>query len=509
MKTNIHDLLDAHNQEVAFRTDRLQAPFGAPQLSSAPVQFELSKRTRAVAHGGLATLNQLVHHIGLPDAINAVPVLKLHLPYHESDHLLNIVYNFLCGGRALEHIKYRRQDPTHLDMLGTHSISDSTTVGDYCRRYSIPDIDQLQDQINKVRLKIWAKQPKSFFAEAVVDLDGVIAPTRGECKQGMDISYNGEWGYHPLVVSLANTKEILFVHNRSGNRPSHEGAYVYIDECIALLREAGFEKIRFRGDTDFSQTEHLDRWDDEGVLFVFGIDAMKNLITLAESLETIDWKCLERPPKYEVKTVPLGKRENVKEKIVEARGYLNYVLEDEHVAEIRNYRPTKCKKGYRLVILRKTITVKEGQKLLLPEIRYFFYLTNDYEQSASAIVFESNKRCNQENILSQLKSGMNVLSMPLNTLTANWVYLIAGCLAWSLKCWTALYLVPDGRKREEMERRDRLLKMEFSSFLQAMIMVPAQILHSGRRVIVRLLNVNAWTATFFRLVDQFRRVRLE
>ena len=104
---------------------------------------------------------------------------------------------------------------------------------------------------------------------------------------------------------------------------------------------------------------------------------------------------------------------------------------------------------------------------------------------------------------------MNVLSMPLNTLTANWVYLIAGCLAWSLKCWTALYLVPDGRKPEEMERRDRLLKMEFSSFLQAMIMVPAQILHRGRRVIVRLLNVNAWTATFFRLVNQIRRVRLE
>jgi hypothetical protein len=236
---------------------------------------------------------------------------------------------------------------------------------------------------------------------------------------------------------------------------------------------------------------------------------MQNLKDLAESLENKDWECLVRPPKYEVKTVPLGKRENVKKKIVEKRGFRNLILEHEDVADIECYRPTRCKKGYRLIILRKTITVKKGQKYLIPETRYFFYLTNDYEQSASAIVFESNERCNQENLLSQLKSGMNALSMPLNTLTANWVYLVAGCLAWSLKCWTALFLVQDGRQREEMKRRDRLLKMEFSSFLQAMIMIPAQILHSGRQVVVRLLNVNDWTATFFRLVDQFRRVRLE
>jgi hypothetical protein len=505
---NIHDFLDVHKQAVGFRTDRTQAPFGAPQLSAAPVQFELAKKTQAVAHGGLALLHQIVQQSKLPEAINAIPVLKLKLPYYESDHLLNITYNFLCGGTALEHIEYRRQDPLHLDMLGTHSIPDPTTAGDFCRRYSAVQIDGLQDKINEVRLGIWAKQPQSFFAEAVVDMDGVLAPTDGECKQGMDISYNGEWGYHPLIVSLANTKEILFVKNRSGNRPSYEGAYLYIDKCIDLLRKAGFKKIRFRGDTDFTQTQHLDRWDEDGVLFVFGIDAMPNLCHLSESLENTAWQRLERPPKYEVKTVPLGNRENVKEKIVEARGYRNLILEYEDVAELE-YRPAKCKKSYRLVILCKTITVKKGQKLLLPEIRYFFYLTNDREKSAAEIVFESNKRCNQENLLSQLKSGMNVLSMPLNTLESNWVYLVAGCLAWSLKCWTALWLVPDGRKHEEVKRRDRLLKMEFSSFLQAMIDIPAQVLRSGRRLVVRLLNGNDWSLTFFRLVDRVRCVRRE
>jgi hypothetical protein len=511
MQKILAELLDRRKQAVDFRTDRSQASFGGPQLGSAPVVFDLAEKTQAVAHGGLALIHQIAVQSGLVDAINAVCVLKLKLPYWESDHVLNMAYNLLCGGTALEHIEYRRQDPTHLDLLGTHSIPDPTTAGDFCRRYCASQINRLQDKINEARMNVWARQPKSFFVEADVDLDGTIAPTDGECKQGMDISYKGVWGYHPLIVSLANTKEILFVQNRSGNRPSHEGAHAYIDKTIILLRKAGFKKIRFRGDTDFPQTQHLDRWDGEGVLFVFGIDAMPNLVNLAESLENTAWERLERPPKYEVKTVPRGRRENVKEKIVEAREYKNLILEQEDVAEI-NYRPAKCHKNYRLVILRKAITVKKGQKLLLPEIRYFFYITNDREKSAAEIVFESNKRCDQENLIGQLKSGMNALSMPLDTLNANWMYTVAACLAWTLKSWTALWLVNDGRRREEVRRKDRLLKMEFATFLQAVITIPAQILQSGRRTVVRLLNINDWTATFFRLASQLcpvRRVQLE
>jgi hypothetical protein len=503
MKRIIAEQVARRKQEVTFRTDRLKAAFGQPQLGSGPIKIELAEKTRAIAHGGMALVRQIVAASGLVDAINQVSVLKLKLPYWESDHVLNLACNLLCGGRAIEHIEYRRNDPTYLDMLGTHSIPDPTTAGDFCRRYSATQIDQLQDRINDARINVWARQPKSFFDEAEVDMDGTITPTDGECKQGMDISYKGEWGYHPLIVSLANTKEILFVQNRSGNRPSHEGAHAYVDKCIILLREAGFKKIRFRGDGDFSQTKHLDRWDDEGVLFVFGLDAMPNLVDIAESMENTDWKRLERPPKYDVKTKERKRPENVKERIVEAREFLNKILIHEDYAAF-DYRPVACDRDYRVVSLRKTITVKKGQQLLIPEIRYFFYITHDRDKSVPEIIFEANKRCDQENLIGQLKSGMNALSMPLDTLNANWLYTVAACLAWTLKSWLALWLVNDGRNREDVRRKDRLLKMEFATFLQAMITIPAQILRSGRQTVVRLLNINDWTATFFRLADQLR-----
>lgn len=508
MKTSIDEKIEKHKSEVEFHTDRSQADFGSPQLTQSPVIYEIAEKVQAVAHGGLGLIHQIAIRTGLYDALNGVSVLKRYLPYRESDHLLNITYNFICGGTALEHIEYRRQDPTHLDMLGAHCIPDPTTAGDFCRRYDRSQIDALQDKINETRLGVWALQSNSFFDEAVVDMDGVITPTDGECKQGMNISYKGVWGYHPLLVSLSKTKEILYVCNRSGNRPSHEEAHIYVDKCIVLLKQAGFRTIRFRGDTDFSQTEHLDRWDDAGVFFTFGIDAMKNLVEIAENQEEAVWKRLSRPARYEVKTTPRGNRENVKEQIVIERGYKNFVLDHEDLTEVE-YRPGKCKKSYRLVILRKTIHVKEGQKLLFPEIRYFFHITNDRNKTAEEIVFDGNDRCDQENLIGVLKSDMNAMRMPLDNLYSNWVYLIAGSLAWTLKAWTALNLPADGRNPKEVALKKKLIGMEFKTFLQAMVMIPAQILKSGRQTIIRFLNINSWTETFFRLHEAVRRLHRE
>ena len=160
------------------------------------------------------------------------------------------------------------------------------------------------DTFNEVRLRAWKEQPEDFFDEAFIDADGTLAPSGGVCKQGVDIAYDGTWGYHPLVVSLANTAEPLFLVNRSGSRPSHERADVYLDKAATLCRRAGFKKITFRGDTDFSQTRHLDRWDRERVRFIFGIDAMPNLVALADGLPPEQYSELERPARYTIKTVP-------------------------------------------------------------------------------------------------------------------------------------------------------------------------------------------------------------
>jgi hypothetical protein len=360
------------------------------------------------------------------------------------------------------------------------------------------------EQFNATRVQVWQQQPTSFFDEAIIDADGTMVETTGECKQGIDINHKGQWGYHPLLISLSNTMEPLYIVNRSGNRPSHEKAAAYLDRAVSLCRGAGFRKIKLRGDTDFTQTEHLDRWDGENVQFVFGIDAMSNLYEIVENLPLGAWKRLRRRPRHEVKTQPRQRPENVKQQIVRDRGFENIRLVDEHVAEFP-YRPTKCRNTYRVVVVWKDLEISKGQLKLFDDSTCFFYITNDRKSSAAEIVFQANGRCDQENLIEQQKSGVRALTAPLDSLLSNWAYMVIASLAWSLKAWAALLLPVSGRWKERHEGEKRtLLRMDFVTFCSAIINIPAQIVRTGRKIVYRFLSWNPWQHVFFRLFDRLR-----
>ena len=469
------------------------------------IHYEHSDRVRGLASGGIGAMHQLAQHVGLVAAIDRqVEVLKVHLPYHESDHVLGIAYNVLCGGTCLQDIEQRRQDEVYLDALGAQRIPDPTTAGDFCRRFDETTIEALQTAINETRVRVWRTQPAAFFDEAIIDADGTLADTTGQCKDGMDIAYTGVWGYHPLVVSLAHTQEPLFLVNRSGNRPSAEGAAERFDQAHALCRTAGFRRITFRGDTDFSQTQHLDRWDAAGVRFVFGYDARANLIREADALPARAWTPLVRRPSYAVQTEPRQRPVNVKAATIVDRAFKNLRLTAEAVAEFA-YQPVACRTSYRLVVVRKNISVEHGDQRLFDEIRYFVYLTNDHETAAADVVFLANDRCNQENVIAQLKQGVGAMRMPVDTLARNWAYMVMAALAWTLKAWFALRLPETGRwaVRHATEKA-AVLRMEFKTFLNAFMRIPVQVVRTSRRLVFRLLAWNPWQAVFLRGFDHLR-----
>jgi hypothetical protein len=310
-----------------------------------------------------------------------------------------------------------------------------------------------------------------------------------------------------LVISLANTNEPLYLVNRGANCSSQDGAAARFDQAIALVKQAGFRRVLLRGDTDFSQTTHLDRWHGDDVQFVFGYDACPNLVEKAESLPEKAWKRLEREPRYEVKTEPREPRTNVKAAIVEAKEYLNFHLVKEDLAEF-DYTPSACKTIFRMVALKKTITVERGQQLLYPETRHFFYITNRRDLTAVEVVALANDRCNQENLNAQLKGGVRALRAPVDTLLSNWAYMVMTALAWSMKAWFALLLPTSGRWRDRYrEEKHHLLRMEFRTFLNALIRIPAQIVRTGRKIIFRLMAYTRWLPAFFRGIEALRALR--
>jgi hypothetical protein len=483
--------------------------FSQARIQGRQVKYELSEKQQAVACGGIGMILQLLKELDLRQQINrAASVLKLYAPYDETDHILNIALNLLAGGTCLDHLEQRRTDEAYLDALGLERIPDPTTAGDFCRRFNNTQILGVMQAINRVRQTVWRQQGDSFFDQATIEADGTMVETSGEKKQGLGINHQGQWGYHPLVVSLAQTQEVLYLQNRSGNRPSHEHAALYIDLAIDQCRQAGFRKILVRGDTDFSQTEYLDGWDDDGVEFVFGYDATPNLKEMVESFERQRWKPLQRDAPTSAN--PRARRENAKEQIVIENGYKNLTLVGESYTEFA-YQPTKCTRPYRMVVVRKEIECSSGQQRLFDDdqVRYFFYITNTKKQSVSAreVIRNANGRCDQENTISQLKA-CHCLTAPLDNLTSNWAYMVFASLAWTLKQWSGMMVRVKGnphQRAKQHEVRRWVIRMEFATFLNSLIQIPAQVIRTARQMTFRLLSYRPTADCLLMLHDHIAR----
>jgi hypothetical protein len=344
-------------------------------LTSGKINYEVGGNVEATPYGGLFAMHRLVSRLGLATAIDAgLELLKMHLPYHESDHVLTLAYSVLTGGTRLEDVDRLRNDVPLMNGLGARLLPDPTTVGDFLRRFTEADIVALMEAINSVRPALWRGRGADLLGEvAYLDVDGTLVPTTGQLKQGMDISYKGIWGYAPLLVTLANTREVLYLVNRPGNAPSHLDAATWIDRAIDLVAPYA-KRVCVRGDTDFALTAHFDAWAQR-VDFVLGTDNIAALRTRAEALEEQAWQRLARPAPYENRTGKTrARRRNRKQEVITERGYLNLRLNHEDVAEF-TYQPGKCQRAYRIVVLRKNISRIKGETALLDEIRYFFYFT--------------------------------------------------------------------------------------------------------------------------------------
>ena len=153
-----------------------------------------------------------------------------------------------------------------------------------------------------------------------------------------------------------------------------------------------------------------------------------------------------------------------------------------------------------MVVLRKNLSIEKGEHRLFDDVRYFFYITNDHEMTAGDVVFFANDRCNQENVIGQLKSGVNALRMPSDGLVSNWAYMVIAALAWNLKAWYGLLTQAPLVRRE-------ILRMEFKRFLASFIQIPCQIVNTGRRLVYRVLSYSDHLETFFATFDFIRQLK--
>lgn len=465
--------------------------FGAPGLfKNQQVMVEVEEKSTATAYGGLALFHTLACRVGLPQEINEhARVFKFPLPYYESDHVLTQAYNLLCGGTCIQDIEALQNSEAVRRIVGSESIPDPTTGGDFLRRFSEASLAGLQRAIDAARVRVWKKVPRKKRKRATILFDSRIREVYGECKEGADFSRHGSWSYHPLVAMLKETEEWLRVKNRPGNAPSAEGAERMLRETIELTQPY-FEEVYWSGDTAFYDHKLINASEELGAHFVVCAQASPNLVHEAESLPKGAWKPMKWHP--EKKAVPVSrqrrKRERTRKKRVRESGYKNKESLRQDVAEFE-YQPSRCKKRYRMVVRRVLMRETQGQQVLFEGYRYFFYLTDNRRWGADRVVRFAYKRCDIENDLEQQENGIAAMKMPTGELLANEAFLMMAQVAWSLKAWSSLLVLPEETKTWEWKR-----------FRHAFVYLGTKVIRQARRVVSKISGAHRHARTVERAV---------
>ncbi len=434
-------------------------------------------RSEVSPYGGLALAAGLARHLGLPRLLDdRLSVLKRHLPYTEADHVLAQTYNLFVGGTCLEDLANLQGSEAVRRMLGACRLPDPTTAGDFLRRFGPQDLDALDEAIDEAQERVWRRRYGRRRAPvAIVDLDSHIHEVYGVQKQGADFSYKGTWSYHPLVISLAGTQECLRLINRPGNAPSAEGAAGALGRLLPRLGRR-FRQVIVRGDSAFLDHEILDTCADAGQSFTIVLPGYRNVYALADALEEKAWRRFQPRARRgrSRKGRQRGRRPNLRRRIARRRNKPDLRLRRQWVAEIP-YRPTRCRRTYRLIIRRQLIEERDGQGNLFDLWRYRFVLTNLTEMSAEQVLDLTYRRCDQENLIQQLQSDLAGFRMPTGELLSNAAFLRCARLAHNLKSWLGQLVLPRETVRWEWKR-----------FRHAFVYVAASVIRRARQTWVRI-----------------------
>ena len=345
-----------------------------PVFCQRQVRLERQGRGEITMYGGLSLAHELVMELSLDRDLNSsLSLLRRHLPYFESDHVLTHVYNLYVGGGCIEDIGHFQHSEAIKHLVGGCRIPDPTTAGDFLRRFKRSDLKTLQTVIDDGRERVWRQLPKKRRATATIDVDSTIKEVYGECKEGADFSYTGKWSYHPLLITLSETNEPLRTINRPGNSGSADGAAEALRELLPRVNRH-FGQVLVRGDSQFSTRPMIAACREHEVMFAFVTPAYKTLIERAESLPRTAWKPFstdrqQEPDRLRATKSTRRKRTRHRRRKARRRGYKNLSTAREWVAEFDYHLPQESRwhhlgltgVQFRVVVRCQRIEVSEGQ----------------------------------------------------------------------------------------------------------------------------------------------------
>ncbi|MDA1082804.1 MAG: IS1380 family transposase [Gemmatimonadetes bacterium] len=467
-----------------------------PVMRMPKLHVETEERATVTRFGGLALAEQFCRRFGVAALIDEhVEVLKIHNPYHESDHVLAQAMSLYVGGTCLEDMMYLQGDEAVLRMLGACRLPDPTTAGDFLRRFdsvehpaALPGLCHVN---NELQQRVWRKLSRRERRRrkrelCVLDVDGHIKELCGVQKEGADFSYKGQWSYQPIIVSMASTGECLAVRNRPGNVGSADGADAVVDDVLEWTTQH-FDNVLVRGDSAYDRQDLREVIEHHDGYFAFvgrghegrpqqtaalPEEAFVPFVTRAERRR--EQRRRERGYK------PRSKKHNRRRRRSRQRGYKERLQTKQWVAET-TYQPPGQPNVYRLVVRRKLIEHRKGQTHLFDAYEYAWVVTNLPDNfGAEDVIDHTYQRCDQENVIEQMGSGLAGWRMPVAEFDGNCAWLEIARLAWNMGKWIAQLVLPA-----------EVVRWEWKRFRLHYILVPAQLIKRARQLWVRIMGARS------------------
>lgn len=479
--TRSEDIIDGPYERIRGRAFRHRKLTGAVE------------ETDSTVHGGLSLAVSLSATLKIPQRVDAsLKLLTSHRPFHESDHVLTHVYNLFLGGECIEDIAELQVSSPLRRILGTDRVPDPTTSGDFLRRFEEQDVRKLDAVCDELHLEVWRRAYGRKKRELLtVDIDSHVHAIYGNQKEKADFTYKGTYGFHPLVVSVAETHECLRLINRSGNVPSAEGSEKVFEELFPKLLKRT-KKVLIRGDSAFAAQKLYDVCEQHGQYFAFTSGQQRNFEMLGDTIPERSWKVFHSAPEKKVPPCRRKRGRNLRQEMARQRGKLDLQLKRQWVAEIP-YQPARSSTVYRLIVRRQKIE-ESLQGELFERWRYRYVITNlPSSYRADAVMRLTYKRCDQENVIEQLQHGIAAMRMPTGNFTANAAYLTCARIAHNFKAWLTLLALP----REA-------LRWHWKRFRRAFVTVGARITMSARQILVRFSTQHRFSATILQALNKLQ-----
>lgn len=414
------------------------------------VRLEATREPLTV-HTGLSLFYAMAETLEIPRILDEQVHVKMREHgYPESEHILALAANAFVGGDFLDDLEALREDTAIQKAIGRRNIPDPTTAGDFCRRFSLGHIFQMNRAYGEIQQAVYARRPE--IGSWTVDVDAKAHEVHGEKKQGAAINYDGIYSLQPLYAFVHETDEMIHAELRSGN--THPGA-----KAVAFLRRMkrkipkSVTQVHLRSDSACYNHQVVRYCEQEGWTFTITADQTGPLMGRIHALAEAAWQANPQDPT------------------------LSY-------AEVA-YQPVGWPKAYRYLVRREPKKNTGGQATLFEPLAFSYYVVvTNRAGEISELMPLHDQRGMSERRIGQFSSEF-LHHLPMENFMANWVYLLCAQLAYNLALWLRDLVLPPFYRKKHIKRIRRCVGL-----------VAAKVTSGGRQIRLKVSVMHRWWRDF-------------